>query len=77
MKCSRKAAPWQRRATDEAGWSDLQADLARAFGAVQDALQGRPLEAHAWLRSGRLYVTGQQKAADYSIVSCFGSTPGT
>jgi hypothetical protein len=37
--------------------------------------QGRPLQAHAWLRSGHLYVTGQREAAAFSVVAYFGSAP--
>jgi hypothetical protein len=32
-----------------------------------------PLDAHAWLRSGAVYVTGEEEAANFHAVSWFGS----
>jgi hypothetical protein len=37
--------------------------------------RGGPLRAHAWLRSGNLFVTGRQSAGNFHVVSRFGSSP--
>ncbi len=42
------------------------------LGAAPDAGDERALSAHAWLRSGRLVVTGGEEATRFTPVVCFG-----